>query len=281
MVRMSEVRVLLAGRGLVESPRWHGDRLFFSDWSAGEVIAVDLAGRSEVIARVKSLPLCTAWLPDGRLVIVSSQAGQLLRREPDGSVVIHADLGATGWNDIVVDGRGNAYVNRAGFDMMAGEAFKPGFVALVTADGSVRDVADDFALPNGMAVTSDNSTLIVADSYRHHLVAFDIGADGALSGRRIWADLGEATPDGICADAEGAVWYADVPGKRCVRVAEGGEVLRTVTLDRGGFACALGGPDGTTLFIVAAEWRGMSEMVTPGSGQVLTTEVEVSGAGWP
>ena len=280
-MRMSEVRVLLSGRGLVESPRWHGDRLFFSDWSAGEVIAVDLAGRSEVIARVKSLPLCTAWLPDGRLVIVSSQAGQLLRREPDGSVVIHADLGATGWNDIVVDGRGNAYVNRAGFDMMAGEAFKPGFVALVTADGSVRDVADDFALPNGMAVTSDNSTLIVADSYRHHLVAFDIGADGALSGRRIWADLGEAAPDGICADAESAVWYADVPGKRCVRVAEGGEVLRTVTLDRGGFACALGGPDGTTLFIVAAEWRGMSEMVTPGSGQVLTTEAEVSGAGWP
>jgi sugar lactone lactonase YvrE len=278
---MSEMRVLLAGRGLVESPRWHGDRLIFSDWSAGEVISVDLAGRSEVIARVKSLPLCTAWLPDGRLVIVSSQAGQLLRREPDGSVVIQADLGATGWNDIVVDGRGNAYINRVGFDMMAGEAFKPGFVALVTADGSVREVADDFALPNGMAVTSDNSTLIVADSHRHHLVAFDIGADGGLSGRRIWADLGEAAPDGICADAEGAVWYADVPGKRCVRVAEGGAVLRTVTLDRGGFACALGGPDGTTLFIVAAEWRGMSEMVAPGSGQVLTTVVQVPGAGWP
>jgi sugar lactone lactonase YvrE len=142
-------------------------------------------------------------------------------------------------------------------------------------------VADDFALPNGMAVTSDNSTLIVADSHRHHLVAFDIGADGGLSGRRIWADLGEAAPDGICADAEGAVWYADVPGQRCVRVAEGGAVLRTVTLDRGGFACALGGPDGTTLFIVAAEWRGMSEMVAPGSGQVLTTAVEVPGAGWP
>jgi sugar lactone lactonase YvrE len=278
---MSEMRVLLAGRGLVESPRWHGDRLIFSDWSAGEVISVDLAGRSEAIARVKSLPLCTAWLPDGRLVIVSSQAGQLLRREPDGSVVIQADLGATGWNDIVVDGRGNAYINRVGFDMMAGEAFKPGFVALVTADGSVREVADDFALPNGMAVTSDNSTLIVADSHRHHLVAFDIGADGGLSGRRIWADLGEAAPDGICADAEGAVWYADVPGKRCVRVAEGGAVLRTVTLDRGGFACALGGPDGTTLFIVAAEWRGMSEMVAPGSGQVLTTVVQVPGAGWP
>ncbi len=278
---MSEGRVLLGGRGLVESPRWHGDRLFFSDWSAGEVIAVDLAGRSEVIARVKSLPLCTAWLPDGRLVIVSSQAGQLLRREPDGSLIVYADLMATGWNDIVADGRGNAYVNRVGFDLMAGEAFKPGFVALVTADGSVREVADDFALPNGMAVTADNSTLIVADSHRHHLVAFDIGADGGLSGRRIWADLGHGAPDGICVDAEGAVWYADVPGQRCARVAEGGAVLRTVPLDRGGFACALGGPDGTTLFIVAAEWRGMAEMVAPGSGQVLATEVEVPGAGWP
>jgi sugar lactone lactonase YvrE len=278
---MSEGRVLLGGRGLVESPRWHGDRLFFSDWSAGEVIAVDLAGRSEVIARVKSLPLCTAWLPDGRLVIVSSQAGRLLRREPDGSLIVYADLMETGWNDIVADGRGNAYVNRVGFDLMAGEAFKPGFVALVTADGSVREVADDFALPNGMAVPADNSTLIVADSHRHHLVAFDIGADGGLSGRRIWADLGHGAPDGICVDAEGAVWYADVPGQRCARVAEGGAVLRTVPLDRGGFACALGGPDGTTLFIVAAEWRGMAEMVAPGSGQVLATEVEVPGAGWP
>ena len=278
---MSEGRVLLGGRGLVESPRWHGDRLFFSDWSAGEVIAVDLAGRSEVIARVKSLPLCTAWLPDGRLVIVSSQAGQLLRREPDGSLIVYADLMETGWNDIVADGRGNAYVNRVGFDLMAGEAFKPGFVALVTADGAVREVADDLALPNGMAVTADNSTLIVADSHRHHLVAFDIGADGGLSGRRIWADLGHGAPDGICVDAEGAVWYADVPGQRCVRVAEGGAVLRTVPLDRGGFACALGGPAGTTLFIVAAQWRGMAELVAPGSGQVLATEVEVPGAGWP
>jgi sugar lactone lactonase YvrE len=163
---MNEVKTLLTGRGLVESPRWHGDRLYFSDWSAGEVIAVDLAGHSEVIAHVKSLPLCTAWLPDGRLVIVSSPDGRLLRLEPDGSLVTHADLGKPGWNDIVVDGRGNAYVNRPGFDMMAGAEFKPGFVTLATADGSVRQVADDIAFPNGMAVTPDNSTLIVADSYR-------------------------------------------------------------------------------------------------------------------
>jgi len=283
MMEPNGPRTLLTGRGLLESPRWHGDRLYFSDWSAGEVLAVDLAGRSEVIARVRSLPLCTAWLPDGHLVIVSSPDGRLLRREPDGSLVTYANLGRPGWNDIVVDGRSHAYVNGAGFNPMAGEEFRPGSVHLVTADGSVRQVADDIAFPNGMAVTADNSTLIVADSYRHQLVGFDIGADGGLSGRRVWADLGDGTPDGICTDAQDAVWYADVPNRRCVRVAAGGIVLQTVDLDRGGFACALGGPEGTTLFIVAAEWRGMteSEMVPPGSGQVLTIDVEVAGAGWP
>jgi len=268
---------------LVESPRWNGDRLYFSDWSAGEVVAVDLNGQSEVIARVDSLPLCTAWLPDGRLLIVSSPKGQLLSRESDGSLITYADLGQPGWNDIVADGRGHVYVNRAGFNPMAGEPFRPGFVHLVAADRTVRQVADDIAFPNGMTVTADNSTLIVADSYRHNLVAFDIDKDGSLSNRRTWADLDDGTPDGICTDVHGAVWYADVPNRRCVRVAEGGKVLQTIELDRGGFACVLGGPARTTLFIVAAEWRGMtdSEMVGPQSGQVLATEVDVPGAGWP
>ena len=282
-MRMNAIRTLLTGRGLVESPRWHDDRLYFSDWSAGEVIAVDLAGHSAVIARVKSVPLCIAWLPDDRLLIVSSTEGRLLRRESDGHLVSHADLGQPGWNDIVVDGRGNAYVNRAGFNPMAGEQVKPGFVYLAAADGSVRQVADDIAFPNGMAVTADNSTLIVADSYRHSLVAFDIDEDGGLANRHRWADLGEGVPDGICVDAENAVWYADVPNRRCVRVAEGGSVLQSVELDRGGFACALGGPHRTTLFIMAAEWQGMteSELVTPGTGQVLATQVSTPGAGWP
>ena len=280
---INDVRTLLAGRGLVESPRWHGDRLYFSDWSAGEVIAVDLAGRSEVIARVKSLPLCTAFLPDGGLVIVSSPDGRLVRREPDGTLVTHADLGQPGWNDIVADGRGHIYVNRAGFNPTAGEEFRPGFVHLVRADSEVRQVADDIAFPNGMAVTADNSTLIVADSYRHNLVAFDIDSDGGLSSRRIWAHVGDGVPDGICTDEQNAVWYADVPNKRCVRVAEGGAVLQTVELDRGGFACVLGGSGGTTLFITAAEWQGMtaSDMVAPGSGQVLAADVDVPSAGWP
>ena len=280
---MNELSTLLTGRGLVESPRWHGDRLYFSDWSAGEVVAVDMDGKSEVVARVDSLPLCTAFLPDGRMLIVSSGEGRLLRLESDGSLGTHAELGRPGWNDIVADGLGRVYVNGAGFNPVAGEDFKPGTVSLVTGDGSVREVADDIAFPNGMAVTADNSTLIVADSYRHNLMGFDIGPDGGLSGRRVWADVGDGVPDGIAVDAQNSVWYADVPNQRCVCVGEGGAVRQIVHLDRGGFACAIGGPDRKTLFIVAAKWLGMSQsdLVTPGSGQVLTTEVDVPGAGWP
>jgi sugar lactone lactonase YvrE len=278
---MDELRVLVTGRGLVEAPRWHDGRLYFSDWTAGEVLAVDADGRTEVVARVASLPLCSAWLPDGRLLIVSSADGLLLRREPDGSLQTHAELGGPGWNDIVVDGRGNAYVNSVGFDMTTGEAVRPGHVVLVTADGTVRRVAGDLAFPNGMAVTADNATLLVAESYGPRLTAFDIDAGGELSGRRVFAELEDA-PDGICVDAEGAVWSATVPGRRCVRVAEGGRVLQTVDFDRGCFACALGGPDRRTLFVTAAEWRpDLPELVPAGSGQVCSVQVSVPGAGWP
>jgi sugar lactone lactonase YvrE len=277
---MNEIRTLVTGRGLVESPRWHHGRLYFSDWSAGEVVATDLAGRTEVVAAVASLPLCTAWLPDGRLLVVDSAAGVLRRREPDGSLSVYAELGKPGWNDVVVDGRGNTYVNGAGFDPMAGEEPRPGSVHLVTPDGAVREVAGDLAFPNGMAVTPDNGTLLVADSYAGALVAYDVAADGGLNDRRVWADLGNGTPDGICVDAEGAAWYADVPNRCCVRVAEGGAELARVELDRGGFACALGG---STLFVTAARWRGMTDadLVEPGSGQVLAIDVDVPGAGWP
>jgi sugar lactone lactonase YvrE len=278
---MDECRVLVAGRGLVEAPRWHDGRLYFSDWTAGEVVAVDPAGHTEVVARVPSFPLCSAWLPDGRLLLVDSAEGRLLRREPDGSLRTHAELGASGWNDIVVDGRGNAYVNSVGFDMPAGEAAQPGHVVLVTADGAVRRVAEDLAFSNGMAVMGDNATLIVAESHGPRLTAFDIGDDGDLTGRRVFGDLEEA-PDGICVDAEGAVWYATVPGRRCARVADGGQVLQTVRLDRGGFACVLGGPDRRTLFVTAAQWRpDLPELVPAGSGRVCAAPVSVPGAGWP
>lgn len=280
---MPEPRTLLTGLALGESPRWHDGRLWLSDWGTREVLAVDLDGTNEVIVRPSTFPFCIDRLPDGRLLIVSGSDGLLLRREPDGSLVTHADLSrlsGSAWNDIVVDGRGNAYVNDIGFDFPDGE-FAPGTVALVTPDGSARRVAGDVAFPNGMAVTPDNSTLIVAESYAARLTAFDIAADGSLSNQRVWADLGEgAAPDGICLDVEGAVWYADVPNERCVRVREGGAVLQTVDLDRGCFACALGGADGGTLFMVTAEWpAAMAEGSR--TGRVVIAEAPARRAGWP
>jgi sugar lactone lactonase YvrE len=279
-----ELQILMRGLAFPESPRWHEDRLWVSDWGAGEVIAVDLDGPSQVIIGYPSFPMCIDWLPDGRLLIVSASEGLLLRREPDGSLATHADLsGVAGhkWNDIVVDGRGNAYVNNVGFDFPGGE-FAPGIVAMAAPDGSARQVADGVAFPNGMAVTPDNSTLIVAESYGNKLTAFDIAADGSLSNRRIWAALGDGAPDGICLDAEGAVWYGDVPNKRCVRVQEGGEVLQTIDLDRGCFACILGGPDGRTLFMTANDWRGPANMADgERAGQVLTARAPAPRAGWP
>ena len=283
---MTEPQTLMTGIMFGEQPRWHEDRLWFSDWGPPEVIAVDVEGNSEVILQAPSFPCCVDWLRDGRLLLVSARDGLLLRREPDGSLVTHANLTGVSdpppGNELVVDGRGNAYVNGPGFDMMAGAEFAPGGVALVTPDGSARQVADAIAFPNGMLVTPDNSTLIVADSYGKCLTAFDIAADGSLSNRRVWADLGDGAPDGICLDAEGAVWYGDVPNQRCVRVGEGGEVLQTVELDRGCFACALGGADRRTLFMMATEWRGPEHMLQdPRTGQVLSIEAPAPGVGWP
>jgi sugar lactone lactonase YvrE len=270
-----EVRTLLTGLGFGESPRWHDGRLWFCNWGKQEVVAVDLHGNSVVVARVStSIPFCIDFLTDGRLLVVSGQEGLLLRREPDGSLVTHADLKGLSdhpWNEIVVDGRGNAYINGG-----------PGIIALLTPNGTPLQVADGIAFPNGMAITPDNSTLIIAESFGKKLTAFDIANDGNLSSRRVWADLGDGAPDGICIDAGGAVWYADVPSKRCVRVREGGEVLQTINVDRGCFACMLGAADRRTLFIVAAEWHGFAKMMAGmGSGQLLAVEVEVRGAGWP
>jgi sugar lactone lactonase YvrE len=269
---MSELRTLIDGFTLGESPRWHDGRLWFCDWGAQRVMAVDLDGNGEVMAQLSSFPFCIDWLPDGRLLIVSASDGLLLRMEPDGSLVTHADLSALSdkpWNDIVVDGRGTAYIGNLGFEFPGGD-FAPGTIALVTADGSATEVADGVAFPNGMVVTPDNATLILAESYGNKLTAFDIAPDGTLSNRRVWAELGEGVPpDGICLDAEGAVWYAEVPNKRCVRVREGGEVLQTLQLDRGCFACALGGADDQTLYIVAAEFPPNFETPT---GQVVSAE---------
>jgi sugar lactone lactonase YvrE len=256
---MSEIRVLLDGLGFPESTRWHDGRAWLCNWGAGEVVAVVSDGEHEVAARLapNALPFSIDWLPDGGLLVVDGPQRMLLGQRTGGELEVWADLAGYGpepFNELVVDGAGNAYVNGG-----------PGLVVVASPDGTVREVADGFEWPNGMALVDDGRTLVVADSHLQQLVAFDAASDGALSGRRVWAEL-EHAPDGICADSDGAIWVATVPGQRCVRVKEGGDVLTTVSVDRGCFACMLGGADGRTLIIGAAEWHGMDAVRASGPG---------------
>jgi sugar lactone lactonase YvrE len=271
-----EPTLVLEGIVFGESPRWHEGRLWFSDWGAGQVISVDPDGVPTVEARVRSFPMCIDFLPDGRLLVVSAADRALLRREPDGTLVTHVDLGAA-CNDIAVDARGNIYVNCVNFDFPGGE-FQPGYVLLVTPDGEVRRVAEGLAFPNGMAVTADGSTLLVAESYAGQLTAYDIAGDGTLAGRQVWAPTPGDHPDGICIDAEGAVWYADVGNRRCVRVREGGEIVGVVDLDRGAFACALSRGEHPVLYVVAQTWQG-PDAVGGTTGQVWAFSAPAPGAG--
>jgi sugar lactone lactonase YvrE len=284
-----QVKPLLTGLAIGESPRWHDGRLWFAHWGTEEVVAVDGEGNAEVVADgAPGLGWSIDWLPDGRLLVTGRG---LMCREPDGAMVPHADLSGLGvddFNEIVVDGRGNVYVN-GGCDFDPGAGNAPGIIGLVTPDGSVRRVAEDIAFPNGMVVTPDNSTLIIGESFARTLTAFDIDDDGGLSNRRVWAD--GVGPDGICMDAEGAIW-TDVGefGDNLVgRVREGGEVLERVKLDHACFACMLGGEDGRSLFMLTADWR-MSESFEeniarltegPRTGQVLTARAPAGGAGRP
>lgn len=282
---MSEPKVLLTGLGIPESPRWHEGRLWFCNWIDRQVVAVGLDGAAEVMAtrhpESHSMGYSIDWLPDGRLLVTGDK---LRRQEQDGSMAVHAEQGA---NEIVVDGRGNIYLNGADFDFVGGAPPKPGYIKLVTPDGQLHQVADDIQFPNGMVITPDNRTLIISESFAGRLTAFDIAADGGLSNRRVFAEgLG---PDGICLDTEGAVWTST--GENVVvRVAEGGELLQRVELpeNRAPFALMLGGPDRRTLFILTAEWRtadGMDNLqrlaTGPRTGEILTLPVPIPGTGRP
>jgi sugar lactone lactonase YvrE len=199
---MPEPKLLVSGLGIPESPRWHEGRLWFCNWIDRQVVAVGVDGTAEVILTrdpdSHSMGYSIDWLPDGRLLTTGDK---IWRREPDGSMVIVAEQPA---NEIVVDGRGNAYINGADFDFVGGGAPKPGYIKLLTPGGELRQVADDIEFPNGMVITPDDRTLIISESFAGRLTAFDIDPDGGLSGRRVFAEgLG---PDGITMDAEGAVW---------------------------------------------------------------------------
>ncbi len=281
---MRQFKVLRDNLCFGEGPRWHDGRLYYSDMHARTVNALDLNGRNEVIVEVAANPSGLGWLPDGRMLIVSMMDRKLLRLE-NGALKLHADLGALAsshCNDMVVDRRGRAYVGNFGYDFFKGEEQKTAELVMVAPDGAARVVARDLGFPNGTVITPDGKTLIVGESFKHRMTEFDMADDGSLTNRRVWAELGEKSmPDGIALDAEGAIWVASPFSHELLRVKPAGEVVERIKREQMPIACALGGPDRRTLYVLTSESVEPDECRAKRSARIESTEVEVPGAGLP
>lgn len=275
--------VLLDGLAFPESPRWHDGKLWFSDMFTHRVMTVTADGEAETVVSVPQQPSGLGWLPDGRLLVVSMHDRRLLRLDPSG-LTVAAELGDMAHfhcNDMVVDRHGRAYIGNFGFDFLTKQPARATVLILVTPDGRKRVAAEDMLFPNGSVITPDGGTLIVAETYRARLTAFTIAADGSLTGRRVWAQLKGATADGICLDAEGAVWAASPISSEVVRVREGGEITHRIPVETQGIACMLGGEDRRTLFILSAPLVAPEEGRALKRGRIETARVDVAGAGLP
>lgn len=274
---------LIEGLSFGEGPRWRDDRLWFSDFYAHKVRTVDLEGRTAEIATVPNQPSGLGFTPGGDLLIVSMLDRKLLRFR-DGRLETVADLSgrvAAPCNDMVVDAKGRAYVGNFGFERHKGEAPKTTSLWRVDPDGSLTEAASDLMFPNGTVITPDGRTLVVGETFANRLTAFDVADDGTLSNRRSFAEIDGLYPDGICLDAEGAIWVADPRGRRVVRIFDGGRVAEEIPLDdRGAYACMLGGPKRRHLFVVTNVDSGPG-VAERRAGRIEVTEVEVPGTGLP
>ena len=280
---MTELTVLLDGIYFGEGPRWRNGHLYLSDFYAQEVLKVDPAGKRESIATVPNQPSGLGWLPDGTMLIVSMKDRKLLKLTEDG-LIEHADLSSVAGyhcNDMVVSDNGRAYVGNFGYNHYEEPVEKTANLARVDPDGSVHCAATGLRFPNGSVITPDGKTLVVGETRGNCLTAWNIATDGSLSKHRVWADLGANFPDGICLDAEGAIWVADPRLKETIRVREGGMVTHRIsTGELGSYACMLGGDDRKTLYICTAPGSGPGAAEVRG-GRVEYCRVDVPGSGLP
>lgn len=284
---MRDVRTLQTHLSFGEAPRWRpGEGLYFSDIHANRVLLLGLDGTLTTVARFDGPVSGLGWLPDGRLLVVSMHDRRLLRRDHDGAFRLHADLSAVAtWhaNDMVVAADGTAYVGNFGFSIAPVRSeIRPAHLARVSPDGQVSIAASDLLFPNGAVITPDGRTLVVGESVGRRLTAFSIEADGELTGRREWAAMPDgAFPDGICLDADGAIWVASPVSREVLRLGEGGEVLERLKTEQMAIAPMLGGPDRRTLFICTAESTDPEFCQANHTARLLAVEVDTPGAGLP
>lgn len=274
-----------------EGPRWHEGRLWYSDFYEGAVFSVSEDGeRRQEITIPDDQPSGLGWMPDGTMLVVLMHQLALARVESPGSLARYATLGpwATSLaNDMVVSADGRAYVGNFGFDLDgwirsgATAPFSTTSLVRVDPDGSSHEAAGDMAFPNGSVIFPDGRTLVVAETLGGKLTAFDITGDGSLANRRVWAQLQECAPDGICLDAQGCIWVANALGHECIRVAEGGKIVDRVQTPQFCYACMLGGADGRTLFCVTAPSSVADEVRDRTEGRIVRARVDVPGDGLP
>lgn len=278
------LETVLDGLAFPECPRWHDESLYFSDMHDGKVWRLFPSGEATKLYDVPKFPAGLGWLPDGSLEIVSMIDRRLLRCTSNGPSP-YADLSsiATGnANDMVIDREGRAYIGNFGFDLNAGATPCGTRLIAVEPDGRVRAVADDMWFPNGMVITPDGRTLIVAETFANRLTAFDIKSGGSLTNRRVFAPLEGIYPDGICLDAENAVWVSCAGGNKTIRVAEGGKITHEIPHEgRHSYACMLGGADRRDLYICTAEDHLPDKTLKLRSGKIERMRVDVPGAGLP
>lgn len=276
---------LLGGLAFPEGPRWRDGALWFSDMHAHQIVRMTPDGARETAAEFGGPVSGLGWLPAGHLLVVSMADRRVLRRQADGAFVLHGDLRqiATGLaNDMVVDSHGNAFVGNFGFSLHPPEEPKPARLARVAPDGRSCVAAENLMFPNGMVITPDGATLIVGESASRVLTAFDLARDGALTNRRVWAALpGKALPDGICLDAEGAIWVASPSTSEVLRIREGGEVLDRVPTGQLAIACMLGGEDRRTLYVLTAESTDPAVCTAKRTARIQAMPAPAPGAGWP
>ncbi len=276
-------KILLTGLCFPEGPRWHEGKLWFSDMHGHRVMTLGLDGAAQTIVEVPAAPSGLGWLPDGRLLVVSMEDRRLLRLDPGGLTEV-ADLhrfATFHCNDMVVDAQGRAYVGNFGFDLDGGAHPVPTVLTLVLPNGDARVVADELMFPNGTVITPDGRTLIIGESFGPRLTAYDIQPDGSLLNRRLWAPLDQCVPDGICLDAEGALWVASPISNEVVRVVEGGTITQRIPIEMQAYACMLGGPQRRHLFICTASTSNPPQCRARRDGRIEVVEVDVPGAGLP
>ncbi len=280
---MTEPALLHTGLDFGEGPRWHDGALWFSDFYRHGVFTL-VDGVETRVATVEGHPSGLGWMPDGTLLIVSMTDRRVLRMDDAGGLREHADLASLAtWhcNDMVVAADGTAYVGNFGFDLDAGTAPEPAALIRITPDGDASVAADDLLFPNGTVITPDGRTLIVGETFGGRYTAFTIADDGTLTDRRVWAEVPGLVPDGCALDADGGIWFADPVNNQVARVVEGGDVTDTIGLHQAVFACALGGDDRRTLFILSAAGMTPADAAGKGSGEIHTVRVESPGAGLP